>query len=60
MRIVRRNDQDRRPAAQLEGFTQEASRNRVAPEMATEWAKAMKAKKKAWTTRIAIVPMAKE
>ena len=52
MRIVRRNDQDRRPAAQLEGFTQEPSRNRIAPELATEWAKAVKAKKKAWTTGV--------
>ena len=42
MRIVRRDDQDRRPAAQLEGFTQEASRNRIAPLLAQEWAVAMK------------------
>ena len=45
-RIVRRNDKDRRPAAQLEGFTQEASRNRIAPLLAQDWAKAMLAKKK--------------
>ena len=41
MRIVRRDDKDRRPAAQLEGFTQEASRNRIAPLLAQDWAKAM-------------------
>ena len=45
-RIVRRNDKDRRKAAQLEGFTQEASRNRIAPLLAQDWAKAMVAKKK--------------
>ena len=43
-RIVRRDDKDRRPAAQLEGFTQEASRNRIAPMLAQDWAIAMKAK----------------
>ena len=34
MRIVRRNDHDKRPAAQLDGVTQEASRNRNAPRPA--------------------------
>ena len=46
MRIVRRSDQDKRPAAQLEGFTQEASRSRIAPRLAQDWADAMKAKRK--------------
>ena len=44
MRIVRRDDKDRRPAAQLEGFTQEASRNRIVPLLVQDWANAMKAK----------------
>ena len=47
MWIVRRDDQDRRPAAQLEEFTQEASWNRIAPLQAQEWAVAMKAKRMA-------------
>ena len=47
MRIVRRDNKDRRPAAQLEGFTQEASRNRIAPLLAQDWAIAMVAKKMA-------------
>ena len=50
-RIVRRNDKDRRPAAQLEGFTQEASRNRIAPLLAQDWAKAMVAKKKQYRSQ---------
>ena len=45
MRIVRRNNNDKRPAAQLKGFTQEASRNRIAPLLAQDWAKAMLAKR---------------
>ena len=45
MRIVRRDDKDRRPAAQLEGFTQEALRNRIAPLLAQDWTNAMVAKK---------------
>ena len=44
MRIVRRDERDRRPAAQLEGFTQKASRNMIAPLLAQDWAKAMLAK----------------
>ena len=50
MRIVRRNNNDKRPAAQLEGFTQEASRNRIAPLLAQDWAKAMLAKRMAGRT----------
>ena len=45
MRTVRRSDQDKRPAAQLEGFTQEASRNRIAPRPSQDWADAMRAKR---------------
>jgi hypothetical protein len=43
-RIVRRNEKDRRPVAQLEGFTKEATRNKIAPRLAQEWAKAMVSK----------------
>ena len=50
MRIVRRNDQGKRPAANLEGFPQEASRNRIAPRLAQDWADDMMSRKKAWAT----------
>ena len=43
-RIVKRNEKDRRPVAQLEGFTKEATRNKIAPRLAQEWAKAMVSK----------------
>jgi hypothetical protein len=43
-RIVKRNAKDRRPVAQLEGFTKEATRNKIAPRLAQEWAQAMVAK----------------
>ena len=37
MRVVRHDKDGHRPAAQLPGFTQEASRNRIAPKLAEDW-----------------------
>ena len=45
MFIVRRGKHDKRPAAKLEGFNKKASKNRIPPEMAEEWAKAAMARR---------------
>ena len=41
MKVVRHEKYDHRPAAQLPGFTQVASRNRIAPQLAENWGHAM-------------------
>ena len=41
MRVVRHDKDDHRLAAQLPGFTQVASRNRIAPQLAEDWGHAM-------------------
>ena len=45
MFIVRRGKHDKRPAAKLDGFNKKASKNRIPPEMAEEWAKAAMARR---------------
>jgi len=40
MYLVRRGKEDKRKPAKLPGFTKEASRNRIPPDMAEAWAKA--------------------
>ena len=40
-RITRRNADDHRKAPTQEGFTHEAMKNRIAPDLAEEWAHAM-------------------
>ena len=40
MFMIRRGKEDNRKPAKLPGFTKEASRNRIPPDMAEEWAKA--------------------
>ena len=42
VRIVRRDANDDRPQPKLPGFTVEASKNRIHPDLAEEWAHAMK------------------
>ena len=40
-RIIRRDENDHRPPPQIPGFTVEAAKNRIHPDLAQEWGEAM-------------------
>jgi len=40
-RIIRRDEHDNRPPPQIPGFTVEAAKNRIHPDLAQEWGEAM-------------------